>query len=474
MKDHAQNHERRGETVGRVEDGLVVKALRSLITLIQVCILGENDSEEENAIEPGPSGSTTPKPRPHICTHPGCGKSYLKPSRLAEHQRSHTGERPFECSTCSKSYLRETHLQAHTRSYLPESERPSACSEDNCNKRFWTGQHLNVHIAKVHHGEKPFSCTHSGCEETFAKHNQLRRHIAEAHCSPGTKPYLCPAEGCTKSFSTNQKLRKHSKVHEENRYACMDESCSLPSSSNAMSPLYFSTWTALQAHLREKHPPTCPYPECKGRVFASQKGLKGHLKVHADKEIENGLEEAVKEEERPVKRRRGGEVGRDWVCEVENCPKAFKSKKALATHHKVTHLGRKDFVCSIAECGQTFGYKHLLQRHTARVHTTAEGLSAENDATSSSEDEEPTKAIGWMTGKDYSAASAHRNSRRALLPCPWPNGFESEENIGQCSYLFNRAYDLRRHLKTDHGLELSKDEVDCWAEDWRSKHPNPS
>lgn len=32
------------------------------------------------------------KSRPYVCTHSGCEKSYRKPSRLQEHERSHTGE----------------------------------------------------------------------------------------------------------------------------------------------------------------------------------------------------------------------------------------------------------------------------------------------------------------------------------------------------------------------------------------------
>jgi general transcription factor IIIA len=39
-----------------------------------------------------PSGSHTPSERPYRCTYQNCMKSYMKPSRLAEHQRSHTGE----------------------------------------------------------------------------------------------------------------------------------------------------------------------------------------------------------------------------------------------------------------------------------------------------------------------------------------------------------------------------------------------
>ena len=111
------------------------------------------------------------------CTFSGCNKSYSKPCRLEEHERSHTGEvglsfqifafdlrrlaescrsqRPFVCTTCNKSYLRETHLQAHVRSHLPDSDRPFECPEEGCSKRFWTAQHLKVHES-THKGEKPW------------------------------------------------------------------------------------------------------------------------------------------------------------------------------------------------------------------------------------------------------------------------------------------------------------------------------
>jgi hypothetical protein len=219
-----------------------------------------------------------------------------------------------------------------------------------------------------------------------------------------------------------------------NRYACANDTCR-STLAGTSSPLYFPNWTALQDHNREHHPPTCPHSECEGRIILSHKGLKGHLKVHEQRDIEDALERAVAEDDRPRKRWRGGEVGRDWACGVDDCVKTFKSasavpfcidchlpirflqKKALMTHNNITHLGRRDHICSYPACGQKFGYNHLLQRHTAKMHWTNE--PSINVPASSEDEGESSSLIGWITGTNYVSPSTHRNTRRALVPCPW-------------------------------------------------------
>lgn len=82
--------------------------------------------------------------------------------------------------------------------------------------------------------------------------------------------------------------------------------------------------------MRNNHPPKCPHPSCTGKVFSAQRNLRAHLKLHEQRDREAELSEDEEEElesgsERARKRRRGGEVGRDWICDFEGCDKEFKS-----------------------------------------------------------------------------------------------------------------------------------------------------
>uniref|UniRef100_A0A670KFS5 C2H2-type domain-containing protein n=1 Tax=Podarcis muralis TaxID=64176 RepID=A0A670KFS5_PODMU len=63
------------------------------------------------------------------------------------HQRSHTGEKPFECMDFSQS----GHLRIHQRSHT--GEKPFKCME--CGKSFTTSGNLRIH-QRSHTGEKPF------------------------------------------------------------------------------------------------------------------------------------------------------------------------------------------------------------------------------------------------------------------------------------------------------------------------------
>lgn len=282
---------------------------------------------------------------------------------------------------------------------------------------------------------------------------------------------------------------------------CAHPSCLSPTST----PKYFTTWTALQHHTRVDHPPTCTHPYCNGRVFASQKGLRAHQMLHEERDAEARLYAEMHDsdaedsdgEAPPRKKRRGGELGRDWKCDMDTCDKSFKSvfkyssvaiplnhaytydeqKKALTTHIRVNHQGRRDFVCPHSSCQRAFGYKHLLQRHLAKIHKPSGGATSseaeETEIDAHAHDSDALLDIDAITGNSYSKRASEKVDAAKALRCPHPRlealGIPTiapapvVELQSSCDYVFSRAYDLRRHLRANHGIELEKALIDKWV-----------
>ena len=118
---------------------------------------------------------------PHICA---CGKSFKKLFQLANHQRIHSGDRPFVCHTCGKAFNQEATLRTHMR---------------------------------IHSGARPFKC--NDCGEAFNATSALTAHRQWKHAE-GLRPFLCSF--CTKSFPTKAAVKKHETIHRptERRHPC--------------------------------------------------------------------------------------------------------------------------------------------------------------------------------------------------------------------------------------------------------------
>ncbi|XP_078682535.1 transcription factor IIIA-like [Branchiostoma floridae x Branchiostoma belcheri] len=172
----------------------------------------------------------------HVCSFDGCSAVYKKLSKLREHIRSHTGERPFACSEpgCEKTFIRKSHLTRHGLSH--SGVKQVSCTWAGCSDQFVSTTNLKKHIARIHEG-KPYKCTYGECTKGFQKHRQLRIHEYE---HTGVLPFPC--EKCNKRFLLPSKLNRHLKVHEG--YNCRLQDCGAT----------FDKWSVLQAHMKERHP----------------------------------------------------------------------------------------------------------------------------------------------------------------------------------------------------------------------------
>lgn len=133
-----------------------------------------------------------------------CPSKFKDRQGLREHERGHTGERPYVCKVCFMAFARSGSLSKHVRTHT--KARPYMC--DYCEMAFADKSAQLRHIRRKHTLEKPHKCTFPECEMKFVSKPELTLHM---RVHTGDSPFKC--ELCRSVHVDRVGLNRHMKCH---------------------------------------------------------------------------------------------------------------------------------------------------------------------------------------------------------------------------------------------------------------------
>ncbi|XP_026326875.1 gastrula zinc finger protein XlCGF8.2DB-like [Hyposmocoma kahamanoa] len=256
----------------------------------------------------------------HRCPHEGCGVSFSRPYRLAQHLLVHDNIKAFVCpnANCSKAYTNKSHLDRHLNTAHQKLDKDEINRCPTCFKIYSNRQNLKRHIKIQHNLKIPFSC--DTCKLDFPKKHMLTAHMYQ---HTGIKSFCC--ELCSAEFISLLEKKKHLRSHRT--HSC--PKC----------PFKIKQWSRLQKHMKLEHGGNeyiCN--EC-ARSFKQRGHLVRHIKIH--------------------------NVPKIFSCPYENCNRFYSRNSNLKQHIAIKHA-RLLHECDI--CNAQLSTKAKLEAHVLRQH----------------------------------------------------------------------------------------------------------
>ncbi|XP_017871316.1 PREDICTED: zinc finger protein 33A isoform X2 [Drosophila arizonae] len=174
------------------------------------CDSDEEEEPEDNFKVKQGAGKQSKAQAKNRCGY--CGKTFGRRQWLEDHERVHTGERPYKCDQCHATFAQRANLRSHL---LATHENKTSFKCNQCERSFKRRRLLANHIKSKHTQVRDVKCEF--CEATFASPINMMKHML---CHTGKKNYSC--EICGKQFSRPENRNVHHFVHSIRKpYACV-------------------------------------------------------------------------------------------------------------------------------------------------------------------------------------------------------------------------------------------------------------
>ncbi|XP_078688867.1 zinc finger protein ZFAT-like isoform X2 [Branchiostoma floridae x Branchiostoma belcheri] len=344
-----------------------------------------------------------------------CGRFFYYDKTLAQHERIHTGERPFACNECPYASATKEGLKRHIQGSHSKVLMKCEHCEFSTNNKYTLWRHTKKEHVPVENLRDSYTCP--ACTETFTKERAIKVHIKKHHPSMtleeislvlgkraqlksamGQRAFKCPY--CGKLFRKKEPdLRKHIWAHEGIKpFKC--SLCQFACRSKSNLKAHMLRHTKEKNHLCE---------EC-GKKFKTKQSLKFHSQQYHNQ---------------------GGDELKRYYCQI--CDYSGIQIAHLRRHME-QHSGQKVLKCPLCpySCNITGAMKrHFNKKHPGKVYE-------QTVATVIKPDVESTQQVTCSaTGTDQ-VTEMHVE----MLKCP------------ECDFVFGNRWDLNKHLQKRHEAKV--------------------